>query len=448
MHYHFIGIGGIGMSGLAQILLSRGMTVSGSDIAYGPTVEILVQKGAKFYLGHRGEHISPASHVVYSTDIKTDNPEYQAALALHCPLMHRADLLKHLLEGYHTIAVAGTHGKTTTSSLLTSTFIDAGLEPSFAIGGILPAWEANAAHGKGALFSFEADESDRSFLKYSPTGAIVTNIDKDHLNNYEGDFDLLIDTFKMFMSQVQSTDQLLWCCDDAALCRLNHPGQSYGLNPKADWQIIQSAQEGFALNFNLEHHGQRYDAIQVPLAGKHNILNAAAVFALAITLGIAEDKVRAAFKNFKGVKRRCEIKGERTGRLFLDDYAHHPTEIKTTLEGIRKAIVGRRLIAVFQPHRYTRTKDCLGTYGGIFDHADELVVTDIFGAGEAPIPALSHQLIINEVNQQSKIPCHYAPRVELGRFLVDFTRPGDVVVTLGAGDITKLSAEVFSLMSE
>jgi UDP-N-acetylmuramate--alanine ligase len=448
MHYHFIGIGGIGMSGLAQILLSRGMTVSGSDIAYGSTVESLVEKGGKFYLGHRAEHISPSSHVVYSTDIKTDNPEYQAAVDLHCPLMHRADLLAHLLQGYHAIAVAGTHGKTTSSSLLTSTLIDAGLEPSFAIGGILPSLQSNAAHGKGGLFAFEADESDRSFLKYSPAAAIVTNIDKDHLNNYEGDFDLLVDTFKTFMSQVQSTDQLFWCGDDAALCRLNHPGQSYGFNPNADWQITKSAQEGFTLKFNLEHRRQRYDAIQVPLAGKHNVLNAAAVFALAITLGIDEEKIRAAFANFKGVRRRCEIKGERTGRLFLDDYAHHPTEIKTTLEGIRKAVGCRRLIAVFQPHRYTRTRDCLGTYREIFDHADELVITDIFGAGEAPIPALSHQLIINEVNQHSKIPCHYVPRDELGNFLVDFTRPGDAVVTLGAGDITKLSAEVLGLMSE
>jgi UDP-N-acetylmuramate--alanine ligase len=252
----------------------------------------------------------------------------------------------------------------------------------------------------------------------------------------------------MFMSQIQSPDQLFWCGDDAALCRLNHPGQSYGFNPKADWRITKSVQEGFTLNFNLEHRGQCYDAIQVPLAGKHNVLNAAAVFALAITLGITEEKIRASFANFKGVKRRCEIKGERTGRLFLDDYAHHPTEIKTTLEGIRKAIGRRRLIAVFQPHRYTRTRDCLGTYGEIFDHADELVITDIFGAGEAPIPALSHQLIINEVNQHSKIACQYVSRNELGKFLVGFTQSGDVVVSLGAGDITKLSVEVLGLMRE
>jgi UDP-N-acetylmuramate--alanine ligase len=447
-HYHFIGIGGIGMSGLARILLSRGIQVSGSDIAHSSTVEELIRNGAEVHLGHKAEHIHPHYKIVFNADIKRDNPEYNAAMAFNCQLMHRADLLAQLLQGHDSIAVAGTHGKTTTSSLLTTVLTDAGLDPSFAIGGILPSLGTNAVQGKGNFFIFEADESDRSFLKYSPTGAIVTNVDHDHLSNYEGNYDLLIDTFKTFMSQVQSKELLFWCGDDPGLCRINHPGHRYGFNPGSDWRITRSHQEGFYINFDLEHGEHHYTSIQAPLAGRHNILNAAAIFAFSITLGISEQTVKSSLQHFKGVLRRCERKGVKGNRVFLDDYAHHPTEIKTTLEGIRKAIGSQRLIAVFQPHRYTRTRDCLGTYGTIFDQADELLITDIFAAGEAPIPSLSHQQIVDELKEKSDVRCRYVPRTELGNFLVDFSQPGDVIATLGAGDITKLSAEVIGLISE
>lgn len=446
--YHFIGIGGIGMSGLARLLLSQNIKVTGSDIAFNPVIEELIKAGAVISKGQSAENISPQAKIVYSSDIKTDNPEYQAALKMKCALLHRADLLAELLKGQKALAVAGTHGKTTTSSLLATVLVDVGLDPSFAIGGMLPAFQSNSRFGKGEYFAFEADESDRSFLKYSPFGAIVTNIDNDHLNNYEGNFALLIENFKLFMSQVQSSQHLFWCRDDDHLSKLHFPGQSYGFHPGSDWKILSMHQEGFKMTFDLEHQGKIYSQIEVALVGRHNVLNAAAVFGLSLTLGIPETSIRHSFKTFKGVLRRCENKGVCHDVHFYDDYAHHPTEIQTTLQGIRQAVGMKRLIAVFQPHRYTRTQDCLGSYGTIFDSVDELIITDIFGAGETPIPNLSHALIQTEVEQNSSISCHYVPRSALSHFLSQFVQPSDIVITLGAGDITKLSSETLVLLEK
>ena len=446
--YHFIGIGGIGMSGLARLLLSQNITVTGSDIAFNAVIEGLIKEGAVIHKKQVAENISPQAKVVYTSDIKTDNPEYQAALKMQCALLHRADLLAELLKGHKSLAVAGTHGKTTTSSLLATVLVDAGLDPSFAIGGMFPAFQSNARFGRGDYFAFEADESDRSFLKYSPFGAIVTNIDNDHLNNYEGSFALLVESFKLFMSQVQSSRHLFWCRDDDYLTQLHFPGQSYGFHSNSDWKITSMQQEGFKIIFDLEHQGNLYSQIECALTGRHNVLNAAAVFGLAWTLGVSEISIRQAFKTFKGVLRRCENKGTCHDVHFLDDYAHHPTEIQTTLLGIRQAIGSKRLIAVFQPHRYSRTQDCLGSYGTIFDAADEVLITDIYGAGEMPIPHLSHALIQQEIEQHSTVSCRYVPRSALSHFLSQFVQPSDVVVTLGAGDITKLSSETLVLLEK
>lgn len=444
--YHFIGIGGIGMSGLAHLLLSQNSEVTGSDIAFNAIIEDLISKGAIIHKGQSATNVSPSAKVVYTSDIKADNPEYQAAIKMQCPLYHRADLLAELLKGSKALAVTGTHGKTTTSSLLATGLVDAGMDPSFAIGGTLPAFQSNARAGKGEYFAFEADESDRSFLKYHPFGAIVTNIDHDHLNNYCGSFDLLIEHFKLFMSQVQSTRHLFWCRDDGHVTQLHPPGQSYGFHAGSDWKIASMQQEGFRMYFDLEHQKHLYSKIELALVGRHNVLNAAAVFGLARTLGVPEASLRHSFKTFKGVLRRCENKGSCYGVHFLDDYAHHPTEIQTTLQGIRQAIGPKRLIAVFQAHRYTRTQECLGSYGTIFDAADELIITDIYGAGETPIPHLSHACIQQEVKQSSPVPCQYVPRSALSHFLSQFVQPFDVVVTIGAGDITKLSSETLLLL--
>lgn len=446
--YHFIGIGGIGMSGLARLLLSQNITVTGSDIAFSAVIEGLIKQGAVIHKGQAAENVPPHSKVVYTSDVKTDNPEYKEAIKMQCALLHRSDLLAELLNGQKALGVAGTHGKTTTSSLLATVLVDAGFDPSFAIGGMLPAFQCNACFGKGEYFAFEADESDRSFLKYSPFGAIVTNIDNDHLNNYEGSFDLLIDSFKVFMAQVQSPRHLFWCLDDEHLAELHIPGQSYGFHPLSDWKIVEVHQKGFKMYFDLEHQGHLYSQIELALVGRHNVLNAAAVFGLACTLGVPEGSIRQTFKTFKGVLRRSETKGSCHGIHFIDDYAHHPTEIQTTLQGIRQAIGSKRLVAVFQPHRYSRTQDCLGSYGTIFDAADELFITEIYGAGEMPISGLSHALIQQEIKQKSTIPCRYVARSALSHCLSQFLQPFDVVVTLGAGDITKLGNDALSLLEK
>ncbi len=444
--YHFIGIGGIGMSGLARILLKRNKHVTGSDIVTNQVIEGLIKEGATIHQGQAKEHVPKGAKVVYSSDINKENPEFQAALQLNCPLLHRSDLLAELLEGKKSLAVAGTHGKTTTSALLATVLVEAGLDPTFAVGGVLPAFKSNAIFGNGECFAFEADESDRSFLKYFPFGAIITNINKDHLNNYDNNFQLLIESFRSFMLQVESPSHLFWCKDDPFLSNINLLGQTYGFHPESHWKITEARQVGFNMIFNIKHQKDVYTDIETSLTGQHNILNATAVFGLAKTLGVPETSIRKSLKNFKGVLRRCEKKGESKGVKFIDDYAHHPTEIKTTLQGIRTAIGANRLIAVFQPHRYTRTKDCLGLYGDIFDSVDQLIITDIYAAGETPIPHISHQQILEEVKNQSSLSASYVPRNALSRFLSENVIPLDVVVTLGAGDITKLSSETISLL--
>lgn len=442
--YHFIGIGGIGMSGLAHILLKKEAEVSGSDIAQTMITEGLIKAGAHVYQKHTADHIQQHMTVVYSSDIKPDNPEYLAAIKKQCMLLHRSDLLAHLLSQHRSLAVTGTHGKTTTSALLSTVLVEAGLDPSFAVGGMLAEFHANSRFGEGPWFAFEADESDRSFLKYHPDGAIITNIDRDHLNSYSNSESELIASFKQFISQVTSPDYLLWCGDDLHLKQCRPPGQSYGFSLECDWRALRFRQEGFKIFFDIEGKGKRYQEVEVSLTGEHNALNALAVFALTLALGIEETVIRRALKNFKGVMRRCEKKGESHGVLFLDDYAHHPTEIAATLKAMREAIQERRFIAVFQPHRYSRTQDCLGTYGSIFERADEVIITDIYGAGEEPIPGLSSQQMIEEVKKESTVSVRYVPRSQLSSWLASFVHPLDVVATLGAGDVTKLGPEVMN----
>jgi UDP-N-acetylmuramate--alanine ligase len=444
--YHFIGIGGIGMSGLAHMLLKQNISVSGSDIASSHVVDELIKAGAQISIGHHTENVRQGDIIVYTSDIKKDNPEYLAGQKWGSPLWHRSDLLAHLMKDQKPLAVAGTHGKTTTSALLSSVLIEAGWDPTIVVGGIIPQYKCHSKLGKGKYFAFEADESDGSFLKYHSYGAIVTNIDKDHLNNYQDSEQALIEAFKKFMSQVSSAEHLFYCGDDIHLSKLNH-GQSYGFTPSCKWQIRNLRQKGFHSFFDLVVGVKCYKEIELGLIGRHNALNAAAVFGLTVTLGVPESDVRNALKTFKGVLRRCEIKGEKNQVLFIDDYAHHPTEIETTLKGIRQAIEEKRMIVVFQPHRYSRTKDCLGTYGNIFDVADKLLVTDIYGSNEEPIAGLHSGLIVDEVQAASSISCDYIERSQLSHRLKLLAAPQDVIVTLGAGDVTKVAAETLTLFS-
>jgi UDP-N-acetylmuramate--alanine ligase len=444
--YHFIGIGGIGMSALARILLQKGYSVSGSDIAITPLIESMIKQGAIVHKGQSEDNISSDLIVVYSSDIKGNNPEYRAAIEKKCTMLHRADLLAKLVSEQQSLAVAGTHGKTTTSALLAAVLVESGGDPSFAIGGVLPQFQTNSRYGTGRYFAFEADESDQSFLKYHPFGAIVTNIDHDHLSNYEGDPHNLIQAFQRFMHQVQNEDHLFWCSEDLHLRELNLAGQSYGRGEECRWRALNIRQEGFKSFFDIRNGQHLFENIELSLIGLHNALNATGVFAMALTLGIAEEKIRHAFKAFQGVQRRCEKRGNFNRMLFLDDYAHHPTEIQTTLEGIRRAIGEKRLVVAFQPHRYSRTLECQGLFGPGFVNADAVFITDVFAAGEEPILSISGENVMKEVKDSLKAPCHYVPRTALSHQLSRFLQPDDVVVTLGAGDITKVSSEILILL--
>lgn len=443
--YHFIGIGGIGMSGLARLLLSKKIKVSGSDMSEGPIVEALVRDGADVRIGHAAQHVPRGATVVYSTDIKDDNPEYQAAVQFKCPMMHRSHLLQAIMSKYRPLAVAGTHGKTTTSSLLAWVLESSGLSPSFAIGGVIPQLASNAGCGTGEYFVAEACESDGTFQNYFPFGAIVTNIDFDHMDFYL-DEKHLCDAFKQFLSQVSSGKHLFWCGDDERLKRLKPEGVSYGFGEECKLRCSRFRQQGWKIIFDASIGSREYRDIEVSLTGRHNALNALAVFGLALALGIDEQSVRKALATFTGVGRRCEKVGEAHGVLVLDDYGHHPTELKATLKAVRAAIGARRLIAVYQPHRFSRSKECKGKYGGVFNDADLLFVNEIYAAREKPIEGVTHTAIAEEIRKDLGDRCCVEGRKTIAEKLAEVVRPHDVVVTLGAGDVTKAGRELLAIL--
>lgn len=442
---HFIGVGGIGMSGLARILAQKAddqkaIEVSGSDIHVHAITEQLKEEGVKIFQGHDKSQIAPNMTVVYSTDIKKDNVEYQAALQLKCPLWHRSQLLACLMQEKKGLCVAGMHGKTTTSSLLTSVLLEAELDPTYIIGGIMTQTKTNSNLGQGEYLVAEADESDGTFLNYFPYGAIITNIDRDHMDFY-GSEKKVLSAFQTFLSQVSSSQHLFWCGDDVQLIALNPSGFSYGFQPHCHWQATEHSQKGWTSIFTAKFQNRIFPHIELSLIGKHNVQNALAVFGLAIHLGIDEAVIRSAFKNFRGVHRRSEMKGIINKALFIDDYGHHPTEIETTLRAIRTAVGENRILVIFQPHRYSRTNDCRGTFGSIFKECDDLMVTDIYSAGELPIEGVTHEVVIQDCIEQGQ-KVHYVPRKEIVSWLCPQLDCYDVVVTLGAGDITQLADEV------
>lgn len=438
---HFIGIGGIGMSGLARLLLNQKIAVSGSDIASSPIIDSLSNEGVKFFLGHSSTCIEPDMSVIYTTDIKKDNPEYLEAKRLNCPMLHRSELLRILMNSYQSLAVAGTHGKTTTSSLLAWTLECCGQSPTYAIGGVAPQLSSNSKKGSGQFFVAEACESDGTFLNYTPYGAIVTNIDKDHMDFFQTEKSL-IEAFNKFIENTSSEHLIFWCGEDVYLQKLNPKGISYGFEEKCKLKGSKFKQKGWISSFDIDFEEKHYKDVEVSLIGKHNALNALSVFGLAIKLGLEEKKIREALRTFQGVLRRCEKKGESHGILFLDDYAHHPTELKAVLKAIRQSVGERRIVVAYQPHRYTRTRDCRGMYGGIFKEADALFITEVYGAGEVEIPGITHKEMLAEVQVDLKDRCKHVSRLKLAATLAEFLRPHDVLISLGAGDITKLSGEI------
>lgn len=433
-HYHLIGIGGIGMSGLARILKDSGYSVSGSDVHEGETVLALRDKGIPVFIGHAASHVPEGARLVYSTDISPFNPEMVHAKQFQLPILHRSHLLHELMKDSRSLLVTGTHGKTTTSSLLAHTLIHAGWDPSFAIGGVLTGKKVNAAKGQGGFFVAEADESDGSFLVYTPFGAIITNISHDHMNHFQTEENLL-KAFQQFGKNVVSKSHLFYCCEDPLAESCAFEGVGYGFKENAALRGMHFHQKGWKIVFDAVFCGKTYPHIEVSLSGYHNALNALAVFGLCLSIGMPENKIREGFKTFQGVKRRFELKGELHEFEVRDDYGHHPKEIEATLKGIKRGAPDKRLLVVFQPHRYTRTRDCLLEFRHCFDAADHVLLTDIYAAQEKPIEGVHATNILQEVKNFSRVPIEYVPADKLEEKLFHSVRPFDLVLTMGAGNI-------------
>ncbi|MDD5432193.1 MAG: UDP-N-acetylmuramate--L-alanine ligase [Candidatus Omnitrophica bacterium] len=444
-HYHFIGIGGIGMSGIAQLFLKNGVKVSGSDLKESHSTNELKAKGAEIFIGHDAQNINGASLVIYSSAIKDNNPEIILAKKQGIPLIKRAEALAQLMSEKSVVAVSGSHGKTTTTSLISYLLIEAGLNPTVAVGGILRNIGTNAFFGNGKFFVAEADESDGSFLYYRPKYSIVTNIDREHLDYYT-DFESELKAFRKFIDQTDKTGCVFYCKDDDNLNNLlkgyKHKKISFGLKENAEVYAKSIIFEGLSSEFDCFHKEKFVGKFSLSLGGRHNISNALSVIALGLELGLDLKFIKKALKDYKGSGRRAEIKYKDNDYLVIDDYAHHPTEIKATLSAL-KNLQKNRVITVFQPHRYSRTKLLLEEFKKAFDMADYLILTDIYAASEEPIEGVTGEILAELIkkNLNGKTVC-FLPKNKIVEHILSIIKPGDLVATLGAGDITKLSDEL------
>jgi len=446
---HFVGIGGVGMSGIAEVLLALGYPVSGSDLKESPTVAHLRELGATIHLGHEAENVADVEVVVTSSAVDRANPEVAAARARGIPVIPRAEMLAELMRFKRGVAVAGTHGKTTTTSLVATLLHEGGLDPTMVIGGRLNSITGTGMLGAGDYLVAEADESDASFLYLHPQVAVVTGMDPDHMDTYGGDPAQLEAAFQQFLQQVPFYGLAVLCLDHprvrAMLPSLSKPWITYGFDPAADYQARNVVAEGARTRFECWQRGAAEPLVRVTLnlAGRHNVANATAAIAVAHHLGVAPAAIERALDQFSGVGRRMQVRGERDGVVYVDDYGHHPEEIRVTLEALREAWPERRLVVAFQPHRYTRTRDLLEEFGAAFDAADVLLVTDVYPAGEAPIAAAGgadlHAAVLRRGHPDARF---VGPLGELAQALRGEIRSGDVVLTLGAGDIGGLAREL------
>lgn len=432
---HFIGIGGVGMSALASYFLDGSHAVKGSDLSSSKSTEWLKGKGAKIYFGQKDDQVESTDLVIYSSDIKEDNPELVSAKRQGCPLYHRSDLLAWIANNRYSIGIAGTHGKTTTTALCAWVFHQCGVDPSYAIGGhFQKSLIGNGYQGRGEPFIFEADESDGTFTKYAPAAAIITNVGSDHLEHY-GSQEGIVSAFEKFSMQVKDPSKLFYHADHE-----QSRGIRYGLTSDCALYASNVIQEGWTMSFTAHFSGKTYDSIRVAGIGRHTVLNGLAVFGLALAFGLPEAGIRSALETFPGVKRRCERINSLSDVTLIDDYAHHPREIETTLKGIADAVFPRKVIAIFQPHRFTRTRDCMGSFYPVFDAADQVIITDIYPAREKPIEGIKAEAIVDELHEKGNGCSEYIPQEALLEAVFERIRPMDVVVTLGAGDITRFNS--------
>jgi UDP-N-acetylmuramate--alanine ligase len=440
---HFVGIGGIGMSGIAEVLLNLGFSVSGSDLKATSVTDRLAKLGARTFEGHAAPNVIGAQVVVVSSAVARDNPEVAEALRLQIPVIPRAEMLAELMRLKSCVAVAGAHGKTTTTSMVAVMLARAGLDPTAVIGGRLDVFGSSARLGKGEWMVVEADESDKSFLHLLPTLAVVTNIDREHLDHYRDMGDILA-AFASFMNKVPFYGAVIACFDSpwgdairSLLPFLTRRMVSYGIEPGADFTAsnIELTREGSA--FDVHRKGQPLGRFSVRVPGRHNIQNALAAVAVGLELDLEPAQIRDGLEHFRGADRRFQVKAEADGIILVDDYGHHPSEIRATLEAARLRVPGR-IWAIFQPHRYTRTKFLMDDFAGCFGLAHRVFVLDIYAASEAPIPGITSQRLVERMNELGLGQATYAPSEQIAmKEVLEQARPGDLILTIGAGSIAK-----------
>ncbi|HEY0940826.1 MAG TPA: UDP-N-acetylmuramate--L-alanine ligase [Steroidobacter sp.] len=455
---HFVGIGGSGMGGIAEVLLNLGYHVQGSDLKPNGVTQRLARLGARIMIGHAAENVGKADVLVVSTAVQADNPEVVEAKARRLPIVQRAVMLGELMRFRYAIAVAGTHGKTTTTSMVASILAEGGLDPTFVIGGRVKSADSNARLGTGKYLVAEADESDASFLHLQPMISIVTNVDNDHLATHEGDFERLKQSFIDFLHNLPFYGLAVVCADDpvakSLLPRINRPFVTYGIeDADADLRAVNIVRQGVQTRFDVQRKGARPLSVQLNLPGTHNVLNSLAAIAVAQELEVEDTAIQAALASFHGVDRRLQQYGDvqtSVGKVTLiDDYGHHPTELAATLEAIRQGWPNRRILLAFQPHRYSRTRDLLDDFARVLSaNADALIVTEVYAAGETPIAGADGKAICRAVRSHGRVEPVFVEKIdELPRALIQIARDGDVIVTMGAGSIGSLAPELANALT-
>lgn len=449
-HIHLIGIGGVGMSGIAALLLRRGYSVSGSDVKQTPITKMLQTQGAKIAFHHHQNNIQGADLAVYSSAIKNDNVEILAAKANNINVVHRAKLLADLMNDYQGITVAGSHGKTTTTSLIAHILMRANLDPAFSIGGYAPDMKAYAAFGEGDYFVVEADESDASLVCFSPDIAIVTNIDSDHLDAYNNDYQQLKNTFIDILNKLPDSGLAIICIDDPGVQsiadKITANVITYGFNENADICLSDHQQKGLISTFTVKQHGYEPLRVKLNLAGKHNALNSLAALALARQVEIDDQTILQALNSFQGVGRRFSLHGtvsfnENTRALLVEDYSHHPAELAVTIEAARHAWPERRIVTAFQPHRYSRTKALMKEFVTELNKSDVVILTDVYPAGELPSDGIQSDALHQKIHSTKKDNAHFVgPLTKLASHIEKTVQNDDVILLLGAGDINTVAS--------
>ena len=449
-HIHFVGIGGIGMSGIAELLLNLNYSISGSDVKNSEILKRLRKLGAKIYIGHKKSNIKDADVVVYSSAVNLENIEVKTARGFSIPVIRRAEMLAELMRMKYGIAVAGSHGKTTTTSLISTVLAKGGLDPTVVIGGRLNSLGSNAKLGEGEFLIAEADESDGSFTRLSPTIAVVTNIDKEHMDHYK-DLNDIKEAFLEFINKVPFYGLSILCLDEQYIQELIPKVEkkyvTYGLTSQADYMAKNVSYSGLETSFNLYIKGKEKGEMVINMPGLHSVYNALATIAVGLELDIPFKKIKEALMEFSGIQRRFEIKGEAGGVMVVDDYGHHPTEIKAVLKAAKEGFKEKRLVVVFQPHRYTRTEYLLNDFFTAFNDSDKLIITGIYSAGEKPIKGIDAKLIYEGAKKYGHKDVSYIKDLsKIVDFLTDVVEEGDLVLTLGAGNILSVGDEFLSKM--